>query len=186
MDPVLDEVRDWDKIRTQQFPWRGRGGGEGVNPHVFHWQGWQNDDAPLRRPFWDKNISALFKGIRDLVTSLSIPKIKKLSCQAVSGLGVVGTNKWWLSVHIFIEVYFPLNPSFDREDSKHELTWNTVEMMGSLVAMVITQLLVSGASVNSSNTWINTKDQPWVWKEKVYSWDAPSPPLSVLFVLFLF
>lgn len=49
------------------------------------------------------------------------------------------------------EVCFPSNPSFDIEDSKHELTWNTVQMMGSLVAMVITQVLVNGTSVNSSN-----------------------------------
>jgi hypothetical protein len=54
--------------------------------------------------------------------------------------------------HIFIEDCFPSNPSFDRENSKHELAWDMVQMMGALVAMVITQLLVNGSSVNRSHT----------------------------------
>lgn len=65
---ILCLMRWGTEIKTAHRSSLGDGGG---HPHVLHWQGWQNDRAPLMRPFWDKNISALLKGIHDLVNSLS-------------------------------------------------------------------------------------------------------------------
>lgn len=85
-------------------------------------------------------------------------KIENLSCQAVPRLGIVWINKWWLIDQIFLGCFFPLsNLSFKVEDSKHEIMWKMVQMMGSLVATVINLLWVNVSSKNSSTTLISLR-----------------------------
>lgn len=131
----------------------------GVTPRVTCWQGWQNDGVSLKRSHWGEHISVCWRGSMTLSLYCLegiITKIEKLSCQAVSGLEVVLTNKWWLVDQIFVGFFFS-DLSFKVEGSKHEIMWNMVQVMGSSVAMVITQLWVNVPSKNSSTTFISLR-----------------------------
>lgn len=80
----------------------------GVTPRVTCWQGWQNDGVSLKRSHWGEHISVCWRGSMTLSLYClegTITKIEKLSCQAVSGLEVVLTNKWRLVDQIFLWVF---------------------------------------------------------------------------------
>ena len=101
MDLCVDEVRDWDRIRTQQFPWGsppmlhvGKAGRMTVCP----WRG-----HPVASTFlvcWRGSMTLSLYCLEGTIT-----KIDKLSCQAVSGLGVMLMNKRWLTDQIFVEFF---------------------------------------------------------------------------------
>ena len=57
-------------------------------------------------------------------------------------------SKWCLADQILVASFLS-GLSFSVEDSKHESVWNVAQVIGSSVAMVITQLWVNVPSKNS-------------------------------------